>query len=68
MTRHALSTETRVFRVLSKEMCMAVTALDPKTALVVIDLQKGLAGLPTVHPFARIVAQAGALAELLSAS
>ncbi len=42
---------------------MAVTALDPKTALVVIDLQKGLAGLPTVHPFARIVAQAGALAD-----
>lgn len=42
---------------------MAVTTLDPKTALVVIDLQKGLAGLPTVHPFASVLARASALAE-----
>ena len=41
---------------------MTVTTLDPKTALVVIDLQKGLAGYPTVHPFEAIVANAAALA------
>ena len=41
---------------------MTVTTLDPKTALVVIDLQKGLAGHPTVHPFEAIVANAAALA------
>jgi len=28
---------------------MAVTALDPKTALVIIDLQKGILALPTAH-------------------
>ena len=41
---------------------MTVTTLDPKTALVVIDLQKGLAGYPTVHPLEAIVANAAALA------
>ncbi len=42
---------------------MAVTTLDPKTALVVIDLQKGTVGLPTVHPADDIVKQASALAD-----
>jgi nicotinamidase-related amidase len=32
------------------------------TALVVIDLQKGLTAIPTVHPFDQVVAQAAALA------
>jgi nicotinamidase-related amidase len=41
---------------------MTVTALDPKTALVVIDLQKGLVGLPSVHPIAGVVAHARTLA------
>ena len=41
---------------------MSVTTLDPKTALVVIDLQKGLAAYPTVHPFAGVVANAATLA------
>jgi len=41
---------------------MTVTTLDPKTALVVIDLQTGLAGYPTVRPFEAIVANAAALA------
>ena len=30
---------------------MPVTMLDPRTALVVIDLQKGVVAFPTVHPF-----------------
>ena len=41
---------------------MPVTTLDPCTALVVIDLQKGLAAYPTIHPFAGVVAHAAALA------
>jgi nicotinamidase-related amidase len=42
---------------------MPATALDPRTALVVIDLQKGLAAYPTVHPFADIVASTRRLAD-----
>jgi hypothetical protein len=29
---------------------MTVTTLDPKTALVIIDLQKGIVSLPAAHP------------------
>jgi nicotinamidase-related amidase len=42
---------------------MPATALDPKTALVVIDLQKGISGYPTIHPFAEVVANTRRLAE-----
>ena len=42
---------------------MTITALDPKTALIVIDLQKGIVALPTVHPIEGIVRHAAALAE-----
>ena len=42
---------------------MSVTTLDPKTALIVVDLQKGLISLPTVHPIAAVVAQAVTLIE-----
>lgn len=42
---------------------MPATALDPKTALVVIDLQKGLSKFPTLHPFQDIVANTVRLAE-----
>jgi nicotinamidase-related amidase len=34
---------------------MPVTKLDPKTALIVIDLQKGIVGLPTAHPASEVV-------------
>ena len=40
---------------------MTVTTLDPKTALIVIDLQKGLVGFPTVHPIAGILVSATVL-------
>ncbi|HEY3752170.1 MAG TPA: isochorismatase family protein [Pseudonocardiaceae bacterium] len=46
---------------------MPVTTLDPTTALIVVDLQTGLAGLPTVHPFDGVVANAAALAEAFRA-
>jgi nicotinamidase-related amidase len=41
---------------------MTVMVLDPKTALIVIDLQKGIVGLPAVHPIAGVLASASALA------
>lgn len=41
---------------------MTATALDPKTALIVIDLQKGLVALPTVHPIEGVVTQVGTMA------
>ena len=46
-----------------QENAMAITTLDPKTALIVIDLQKGIVGMPTVHPGDEIVKRAAALAE-----
>lgn len=42
---------------------MAVTTLDPKTALIVIDLQKGIVGMPVAHPIAGVIANASALLE-----
>jgi len=45
-----------------KENAVTVTALDPKTALIVIDLQKGIVSLPTVHPMEEVVKHIGALA------
>ena len=41
---------------------MPLTTLDPKTALVVIDLQKGIVARPTIHPAAEVVKQAASLA------
>ena len=41
---------------------MAVSTIDQKPALVVIDLQKGIAGLPSVHPMDDIVANSARLA------
>jgi nicotinamidase-related amidase len=42
---------------------VAITTLDPKTALLLIDLQKGIVGMATVHPSAEVVKRAAALAE-----
>jgi nicotinamidase-related amidase len=41
---------------------MALTTLDPNTALIVIDLQKGIVGLPLIHPVDEVIARARALA------
>jgi nicotinamidase-related amidase len=40
---------------------MPVTTIDTKTALIVVDLQKGIINLPTVHPMAGVVDHARAL-------
>ncbi len=42
---------------------MALTTLDPNTALVVVDLQKGIVGLPVVHPIADVIAHTRVLAD-----
>ena len=42
---------------------MALTTLDPKTALIVIDLQKGIVAYPTAQSAAEIVKQSSTLAD-----
>ncbi|WP_406013382.1 isochorismatase family protein [Streptomyces sp. NBC_00984] len=46
---------------------MTATTLDPKTALVVIDLQKGIVSLDTAHPTADVVANSVTLADAFRA-
>ena len=41
---------------------MPLTTLDPRSALIVVDLQKGILALPTVHPVAEVVERARELA------
>jgi nicotinamidase-related amidase len=41
---------------------MPLTTLDAKTALVLIDLQKGIVSMPTAHPSEGVVQKAAALA------
>jgi len=42
---------------------MALTALDPKTALIIVDLQKGIVTYSTVHPIDGVVKRARLLAD-----
>jgi len=42
---------------------MPITKLDPVAALITIDLQKGIAGLPTAHLAADVIANAARLAK-----
>jgi nicotinamidase-related amidase len=42
---------------------MPLTELDTTAALVLIDLQKGIVGLPTVHPASEIVSRSAQLAR-----
>jgi nicotinamidase-related amidase len=42
---------------------MPITQLDPQTALIVVDLQKGIVAMPTAESAADVVRQAGRLAE-----
>jgi nicotinamidase-related amidase len=46
---------------------MALTSLDPKTALIVVDLQKGIVGSPFVHPVGPVVENAVTLIEAFRA-
>jgi nicotinamidase-related amidase len=42
---------------------MTTTTLDVKTALIVIDLQKGIVSFPTVHPIAEVIKRTSSLAD-----
>jgi len=42
---------------------MPLTKVDPNCALILIDLQKGIVGVPTVHPAPEIVGRAARLAR-----
>ncbi|MDR2012012.1 MAG: cysteine hydrolase [Rhodanobacter sp.] len=42
---------------------MTVTALDPKTALIVVDLQKGIVALPATHPIDSVIKHVVTLTE-----
>ena len=42
---------------------MALTTLDPITALILIDLQQGIVAVPTAHPTSDVVANARSLAD-----
>ena len=46
---------------------MAVTALDPNTAVVVIDMQKGVLARDTVHPTAEVLAHVVRLVDAFRA-
>lgn len=46
---------------------MPVTQLDPKTALVTIDLQKGIISQPAAHPVEGVLKNAGTLADAFRA-
>src|ERR1035441_5495453 len=46
-----------------KRKTMALTTLDPKPALIVIDLQKGIVDAPTVRPTGEIVERSASLAD-----
>jgi nicotinamidase-related amidase len=50
-------------RTSTKGKAMPLTQLDTTAALILIDLQKGIVGLPTAHPTGEIVGRAAALAH-----
>ena len=45
---------------------MPISSLDPRSALIVIDLQKGVVARATAHPMAGVVQNAAALADAFS--
>jgi nicotinamidase-related amidase len=42
---------------------MPITQLDPIAALIVVDLQKGIVGIPAAHPSSDIISRSAQLAE-----
>ena len=42
---------------------MPLTTLDPETALIVVDLQKGIINSPFIHPVSGVIERTGALLE-----
>jgi len=54
-------------RAIEREKNMPLTALDPMTALIVVDLQKGLIGNAFLHPIVEIVERTRALLDAFRA-
>ena len=46
---------------------MPLSTLDANTGLIIVDLQKGIINLPTIHPIADIIGHARALADAFRA-
>ena len=46
---------------------MPVTTLDPKTALIIVDLQKGIVAMPTAHPTTGVIQNSAILADAFRA-
>lgn len=46
---------------------MPLTRLDPVTALIIVDLQKGIVGLPLAHPIEPVIQHARSLADAFRA-
>jgi nicotinamidase-related amidase len=46
---------------------MPITAIDPAVALIIVDLQKGIVGLPLADPIEEVVARSRALADAFRA-
>ncbi len=46
---------------------MTLTALDPNTALIIVDLQKGIVGLPAIHSMDDIIERTRALTDAFRA-
>ena len=42
---------------------MPVTTIDTKTALIVVDLQKGIVNLPSIHPISGVIERSCALID-----
>lgn len=42
---------------------MPLTALDPQTALIVVDLQQGIVGLQSIHPMAEVIGRTRSLLD-----
>lgn len=46
---------------------MTLSTLDQNTALVLVDLQRGILGYPTIHPIAEVIERAASLARAFRA-
>ncbi|WP_430335930.1 cysteine hydrolase family protein [Rhodococcus sp. ACT016] len=46
---------------------MPITTVDPKTALIVVDMQKGVVGMPTVHSVDTVIQRIGVLLQVFRA-
>jgi nicotinamidase-related amidase len=68
-SRASLKTDAFVFdhstliQIPIEEKTLPVTALDPKTALIVVDLQKGIIHSPFIHPVAGVIERTCALLD-----